>query len=240
MKNIYHKVKIQPLFYLFLFLVLITGQVKTFISLMIVILFHELGHIIVALIFKWNIKKIIILPFGCMTEFQEKLNRPIYQEFLILIAGPIFQIILSFFYHVPFSYPLLLFNLLPIYPLDGSKLVFLLCNIICSYYYSYIITFFVSYLFIFLLIIKYHNFMILLFSIYLLISSIDIYLNRHINFYIFLYERLKYPYIYYKEKVIMGNNLKKMKRDVKYYFLIENSLKSEQKVIKNKLNLTNV
>ena len=82
--------------------------------------------------------------------------------------------------------------------------------------------------------------MILLFSIYLLISSIDIYLNRHINFYIFLYERLKYPYIYYKEKVIMGNNLKKMKRDVKYYFFIENSLKSEQKVIKNKLNLTNV
>lgn len=240
MKNIYHKITIQPLFYLFLFLVLVTGQIKSFISLMIVILFHEFGHITVALIFKWNIKRIIVLPFGCLTEFQEKLNKPIYQEFLILIAGPIFQILLFAFYKSSFHYPLLLFNLLPIYPLDGSKLVFLIWNIIGSYYYSYVVTFIISYIFIFILIIKYHNLMILLFSIYLLISSIEIYYSRNINFYIFLYERLKVNYHYYKEKIIIGDNLKKMKRSVKHYFLMQNRLEDEQKVIKNKLNLTNV
>lgn len=240
MKNIYHKITIQPLFYLFLFLVLVTGQIKNFISLMIVILFHEFGHITVALIFKWHIKRILVLPFGCLTEFQEKLNKPIYQEFLILIAGPIFQILLFVFYKSSFHYPLLLFNLLPIYPLDGSKLVFLLWNIIGSYYWSYVVTFIISYIFIFILIIKYHNLMILLFSIYLLISSIEIYHNRNINFYMFLYERLKVGYPYYKEKIIIGDNLKKMKRSVKHYFWLQNGLEDEQKVIKNKLNLTNV
>ena len=240
MKNICHKIKIHPLFYLFLFLVILTGQIKNFINLMIVILFHELGHISVALMFKWKIRRLIVLPFGCMTEFQEKLNRPIYQELLILIAGPIFQIVLFTIYRTPFHYPLLFFNLLPIYPLDGSKFIFLFWNIIGSYYYSYIITFFVSYVFIFILIIKYHNLMILLFSIYLLINSIEIYHSRHINFYLFLYERLKYSYHYYKEKIIIGNDIKKIKRSVKHYFLVKNSIKCEQEVIKNKLNLTNV
>lgn len=240
MKNICHKIKIHPLFYLFLFLIMLTGQIKNFISLMSVVLFHELGHISTALILKWNIKRVLILPFGCMTEFQEKLNRPIYQEFLILISGPLFQILLFCFYKNSFHYPLLIFNLLPIYPLDGSKLIFLFCNLIVGYYYSYIVTFLVSYIFIIILIIKYHNIMILLFSIYLLISSIEIYYSRNINFYIFLYERLKYSYPYYKESLIVGDNLKKIKRGVKYYFFIKKSLKTEQNVIKNKLNLTNV
>ena len=240
MRSIYHKIYIHPLFYFMALISILTGQFKAFISFMIIVLFHELGHLLAALIMKWNIKRIIILPLGCMTEFNEKLNKPIYQELIILIMGPLFQMILYIFYKTPYHYPLLFLNLLPIYPLDGSKFIFLAWNIIGSYYYSYIVTFIISYITIFILIIYYHNFIILIFSIYLLISSIKIYHNRKIYFYIFLYERLKYSYPYYKEMIITNENLKKMKRSVKYYFLIKNNIKTEQDVIKNKLNLTNV
>lgn len=240
MKNIYHKIYIHPLFYLFAVITILTGHFKAFLSIMNILLFHELGHVLMGLILKWRIRRIIVLPVGCITEFNEKLNRPIYQELLILICGPLFQMVLYMFYKTQYHYPLLIFNLLPIYPLDGSKFIFLLWNLIGSYYYSYIITFIISYITIFILVIYYHNLMILLFSIYLLVSSIEIYYNKNINFYMFLYERLKNIYPCYKEKIIIGDNLKKMKRSVKHYFLIENSLKDEKKVIKSKLNLTNV
>ena len=178
MKNIYHKIYIHPLFYFMAIISIITGQFKAFFSLMIIVSIHELGHVIAALLMKWKINRVIILPLGCMTEFNEKLNRPIYQELIILLMGPLFQIILYMFYKTPYHYPLLFLNLLPIHPLDGSKFIFLFWNIVGSYYYSYIVIFIISYITIFILILYYHNFIILLFSIYLLLTSIKVLKNK--------------------------------------------------------------
>ena len=50
-----------------------------------------------ALYYKWNIEKIIILPFGALTLFHEKINKPLFEEFIILIMGPIFQIVGTYF-----------------------------------------------------------------------------------------------------------------------------------------------
>lgn len=52
-----------------------------------------MGHIFAALYYKWNIVKIIILPFGGITIFNEIINKPIKEEFMIAIMGPIFQIV---------------------------------------------------------------------------------------------------------------------------------------------------
>ena len=239
MKNICHKIYIHPLFYLIAIISIITGQFKAFIMIMSILLFHELGHVLTALILKWNIRRIIVLPLGCMTEFNEKLNRPILEELLILVSGPIFQIILYIFYKTPYHYSLLFLNLLPIYPLDGSKFIFLFWNIIGSYYYSYVITFIISYLFIILLVINYHNFIILLFSFYLLWSSIEILVKKDECFYMFLYERYLNECLYYRKKIIQGFKYKKMKRSVKHYFLVDNKLISEHDVLFKLFNLTN-
>ena len=77
----------------------------------------------------------MLLPFGALTLFHEKINRPLKEEFIILIMGPIFQLIGTYFLCV-FYYPLALeyslvilgFNLLPIFPLDGSRLVNIILN----------------------------------------------------------------------------------------------------------------
>ena len=91
---------------------------------------HELGHILVGCTLSWKIKKIKILPFGGITIFENPINIPLKQEFLVSISGVMFQtlgsFILSKFYDktlfINIHYTLLIFNLLPIFPLDGSKI----------------------------------------------------------------------------------------------------------------------
>ena len=123
-------------YFIVMFIAFITGLFKEFILFTSIIFIHEVGHALAALYYKWSIDKIVIMPFGGITIFNEKLNRPIKEEFIILIFGPIFQIIyykiFSTFYNsytfMNYHYSLLFFNLLPIYPLDGAKLLNLLFN----------------------------------------------------------------------------------------------------------------
>ena len=89
-KNIF---KIHILFYITGLICFITGFFKNFIIFTSIILIHELGHITSALIFKWNIEKVIILPFGGITIFNERIDKSLLEEFIIAIMGPIFQII---------------------------------------------------------------------------------------------------------------------------------------------------
>lgn len=145
-----------------------------------------------------------------MTEFNELLNKPIYQELFILVMGPIFQIIFSFFYPNPYHYPLLIFNLLPIYPLDGSKFVFLFWNKIGSYYNSYKILFATSYITIFIFLVYNRSLLFLLFGIYFLWESFSMIKDLYIIFYTFLFERYKYNFKFKKLKQVKNN--KKMKR----------------------------
>ena len=154
MNNIFKKIKLHPLFCLSVFVIVITGQFKSFITCMSIVLFHEIGHISIGLLLKWKIEQIIILPFGCLTMFNEYINRPLIEEFLICIAGPIFQmiyyLIMSNFFELSYvHYRLLLFNLLPIIPLDGSKILNLILNKKMPFYFSEITSIFISLLFVF-------------------------------------------------------------------------------------------
>ena len=198
MKNIPFKIKFHPLFYLLLLLAIVTAQFQKVIEFMMIILIHELGHISVASLFHWKVKRVLILPFGGMVELEEKLNRPIYQEFLIAIAGPMTQTLFSFFYLSKFHYPLLFFNLLPIYPLDGAKILFLLFNLFTSYYHSYLILFFCSSFTIFLLLLKDPNLFNFIFFSYLLYQNIRLLGSTPELFLKFLFLEKNYiSYLYY-------------------------------------------
>lgn len=105
---------------------------------------HELGHFLCAVFLKVPVNKICIYPFGGVSKTQTKINIPLKYEFFILIMGPLVQIAFMFLIknYLPLQYQnmflvynfnILIFNLLPIYPLDGGKLI----NIIFSYFFSY-------------------------------------------------------------------------------------------------------
>ena len=67
MVNMYHTkniFKVHILFYIVALFCILIGFFKEFIIFSSIIIIHELGHIIGALIFKWKIEKVVLLPFG--------------------------------------------------------------------------------------------------------------------------------------------------------------------------------
>ena len=80
-----------------------------------------------------KIDEIYIYPLGGISKFNMDLNISIKKELLILINGPLFQHLayLILLILLPskkdiitiYHYSILSFNLLPIYPLDGGKII---------------------------------------------------------------------------------------------------------------------
>ncbi|WLD92234.1 M50 family metallopeptidase [Alkalihalobacillus sp. AL-G] len=145
MLNVLSIIKINPLLWGLGGLGIVTGHFRELIILFSVILIHELGHAITAAVLKWRLVKIELLPFGGVAEMDEYGNRPYHEELLVILAGP-FQHVwmlavakagLNFGIGDPhllemlvsINWMILLFNLLPIWPLDGGKLLFLLSTV---------------------------------------------------------------------------------------------------------------
>ena len=192
-----NKFKIHPFTYIFIFIIIINGEFNKFASIMNIILFHELGHILSGLFFKWKIDKIIILPFGCLTIFDEKINKPIFEEFIISISGFIFQIIQLFFIaNKKYSIILLLFNL--ILPFKISHLI--------SVYISFIAIFFYN-----------NNLIVILIISLLLFNTIKQLYNHKYIFNKFILERKIYSFNFKKFKQV--KSIKNFKRDYRHLIL---------------------
>lgn len=232
--KIISKIKIHPITYLVALIFFIMGKFNSYIIFMIIILIHELGHILSSLYFKWKIEKIIILPFGCMIKFNDLINKPLIEEFIISIMGIIFQIIFSMKINIYYNYIIILFNLIPIYPLDGSKIINILLNKISNFRLSYLITLLLSYIIIFLLIliiIIKKDIICLLITIPLFINIIKEYNNRYNYINKFYLERYIYNIKFKHIKII--NHIHKMKRDYNHIFNIKNKYIKEKEILRN-------
>ena len=241
MKNIF---KIHILYYIVAIITILTGRFKDFIIINTIILFHELGHISMALYFKWKIKKIVLLPFGGLTIFDEYINRPIKEELLIAIMGPIYQIILYIFLfciHImtskikEYNLLILVFNLLPIIPLDGSKILNLILNKVFCFKYSHMISIVISLISIILLILYRFNLVIYMALMFLLIKTLKEFKEHKYTFNKFLFERYLYKFNFKKTKKINGINLNKMMRDKKHLFY-KNHYITEYEILKKKFD----
>lgn len=136
------KVHLHPLFWLLSGLAVVTAHFKQLFLLFSIVFIHELGHAVVAQRFSWRVKRIVLLPFGGVAEMDEHGNRPFREELVVTLAGPAQHVwlvggafllwkcdILSIdhwqlFFH--YNLTIAVLNLLPIWPLDGGKLLFLL------------------------------------------------------------------------------------------------------------------
>ncbi len=230
MKTIF---KIHPFFYFFTFICIINGLFKDYIYITFIVLFHELGHILVGIYYKWKIKKIVILPFGSLTIFNTLINVKLKEEFFVTIAGPLFQILL-FFIRIPkFTYynkMLLIFNLIPIIPLDGSKIVYVLLNKLTTFKKSELVSIIISFIMIFYLFMENNSLISILIILLLLKKVIErCFLYRHI-FNKFLLERYIYKIPFKRVKKI--KKIDKMKRDFSHLFYLNNKYYSEQEILR--------
>ena len=194
----------------------------------ICIIVHECGHILAGTYYDFNIDKIIILPFGGLTVFNDKLNRSIKEELIVAVSGPVFQlifyIILYFLNYNLSDYTtinniILFINLLPIIPLDGSKIVRSITDFIFSYKMSLDINIFISLIVLMALsiysIYKF-NLICVLMSIFLFKENIKTIKYRKFYFNKFILERYMYDLKFEKIKYI--KNITQMKKD--YYHMI--------------------
>ena len=193
--------------------------------------------------YNWKIEKVMLLPFGALTVFHEKINRPLKEEFLIAISGPLFQIVCVFIYTrvnynefiINYSNLILIFNLLPIYPLDGSKILNVLLNKLTSFKKSHLLTVYISVLTIILIILKVKfNLILMMILLFVFIKVIDEYKNHNNIFNKFLLERYNNNFNFNKRIII--DSVYKMKRDYKHLFYNGNNYETEREILKKRFD----
>jgi len=216
----------------------------------LIVFVHELGHVTMALLFKWNIKKINIYPFGGMTIFEESVNKPMIEEFMVFIGGILYQLFLflifiylfdtnSYIYQIFHSYniTILIFNLLPIIPLDGSKILTILLNYVFPYKKTHLINIYISYIIlIFLILISMNDINMLAMSILLLSLLIKEHKNHIYMFNAFLLDRYLKRRTYKKNKILKSDKIEKMYKYFNNVFVINNKYIDESCVLKDRYN----
>lgn len=238
MKNI-NKFKIDNLTYIFILLSFLSGQLKTTIILYSIIIFHELGHIFIAYIFKYPIKEIIIYPYGGITKIDYKLNDNSIKLIILSMGGVLFQILLYLFNNPlinKYNTYLILFNLIPIIPLDGSKILFEIYTYLFKYKTSMYLLTLTSFIFIILyLIFNYYIFNNYLIVILFISKIIEYFKSTNIFYHKFILERMLYEYGYiHIDNNINVNNYRK---GYKYYYFDKNHIISEKDYLLNKYDI---
>jgi stage IV sporulation protein FB len=144
-KYLIQHVQIHPLLWIVIAISIATAHFMELSLLLGIIFIHEMGHAVAASFFSWRIKRILLLPFGGVAEMDEHGNRPLKEEAIVVISGPLQHIwmlavayllysvswipkdIYQLFFH--YNMMILIFNLFPVWPLDGGKLLFLLFSL---------------------------------------------------------------------------------------------------------------
>lgn len=169
-----------------------------------------------------KIEEIYIYPLGGISKFNMDLNISMKKELLILINGPLFQHLayLILLVLLPtkkelitvYHYSILSFNFLPIYPLDGGKLLKLLFNKIISYKSSLKLIINSSYFVLLIILLmskKNVNLFIMISLLFVLITKEKNKINYIYNKY--LLERYLNNYKFKNTKII--NNIDNLYRD---------------------------
>lgn len=229
MKNIF---KINLFTYLFLILSMLSGYFREIFIVFIILIIHELGHFFLMKLLNINVQSITIYPYGGMIKSSMLINTNSLKVILISLGGVLIQFLFlgfvfiiykfgimnNYYYDIFFKYNffIIIFNLLPIYPLDGYKLLNSFFELFMSFkisiYFSFIVNIiFLILFFVYLYIYRVSNYLIIIFLIVNLVNYL-----REIKYIINKF---------YVERIIY---------DLKYKGLI--SVNNKEMMYKNRLN----
>jgi stage IV sporulation protein FB len=131
--------RVHPLFSIVMLLSIAGGYFIEMATLFGIVLVHEMGHVIAAKGLGWRVKEVLLLPFGGEVVVEELGSVPIWQEIVVMLSGPlqnVWMILIATLlqwmgliseqwsmYFIQANMFIAIFNLLPITPLDGGKLL---------------------------------------------------------------------------------------------------------------------
>lgn len=140
------KIRLHLKIFIFIAIFIVTRQIEIYASLMLFAILHELGHMLAGILLGFKPNSIEIMPVGLSIGFESKIdnyNKKIkkgtlltLKKIIIAASGPITNIIfIILFTFIDFSVfnmnrelivysniLIAIFNLVPIYPLDGGRI----------------------------------------------------------------------------------------------------------------------
>ncbi len=129
--------------FLFILIFILTKQIDIYALFILFTLIHEVTHALTGMILGLKLKKFWVMPFGFKITFEEKgtEGKREIKKLLIAIAGPlsnlcimVFAIIFNLHTNIIYSNLIIsVFNLIPIYPLDGGRILKSILNIKIDY-----------------------------------------------------------------------------------------------------------
>jgi stage IV sporulation protein FB len=146
------ELSLHPLFVLILLFSVLTGQFLELLTLFTIVLIHELGHVCAALLAGVTVRSVQLLPFGGVAVMEDHGRLTASREIGIALAGPLqngIMILLAVMlqqagagstaflaYFIQANAIIALFNLLPVLPLDGGKVLQAALSMFLPYYYT--------------------------------------------------------------------------------------------------------
>ncbi|WP_090919089.1 M50 family metallopeptidase [Paenibacillus polysaccharolyticus] len=154
------RISLHPFFVIIMMTSLLTGHFIELITLFAIVFIHECGHAAAAALLGCRVLSIQMLPFGGVAVIEDGGKLTAYREIVIALAGPLQNILmvgivllLSRFqlgdplfldYIIQANLLIALFNLLPVLPLDGGKIVQAIVSLWAPYYTTLMWTYRIS------------------------------------------------------------------------------------------------
>lgn len=213
--------KVHITTFLYLGLAWYCGVLKYYIAIFLIVLIHEMCHLLMAYFFRFTIGGITLLPFGAFLEIIDYGNYHVLKEMLVSSMGPLSHIVIGAFlkwigpyylghdlYHYAslINQLMFLFNCLPIYPLDGNKIFTAILSYLFPYKLTLLIAGIVSIICLSLLIYFYMEIESFIVFVYLVIQQVKYLLHYQDMYYRLLYLRNRYV-TYSKIKLNKGYSL---------------------------------
>ncbi|MDQ0886163.1 stage IV sporulation protein FB [Paenibacillus sp. V4I9] len=152
--------RFHPLFTLIMIGSAITGYFLEAVTLFGIVLVHEFGHLAAANGFGWRVREVQLLPFGGVLIVDELGTAPTREELIVSLAGPlqhVWMILVALLmkwvdvgasswwdYFIEANLMIGLFNLIPVMPLDGGKVMQSLLGYLLSYHNTILYTAWIS------------------------------------------------------------------------------------------------